>query len=198
MREYLFPVLFALCAFATNANAAPGDLPPHVPMAPGQDIPGGASVVLTSAARGPAGAITFDAGFGTTLSASARLASVADGAGLLDVPRFSRTRRPTPVAGPLAVEPAWVLDAVARLRPSTHVGKAQVLLFDLSDNPRAIEDHKATAIFPIVLPSASAVETQLALSTNDGFTAGHVYGVQIVQLQAGWYRVIAQGNIALE
>jgi hypothetical protein len=189
MQTYsLLLVLFSLSAFANNASASPGDLPEHVPSAPGE-APGGASVVAASSTRGPTGALVFGAGPGTTRAASAHVASMGSSPGLLSVTHFVRT---TDTQAP------WVLDADGHLKAEARPGSAEVVVFDLSNDPHAVENHTAMSIFPIELPAGANAITRLVLSPNDGYAAGRTYDVQIVQRLSGAHRVVGRGTIVLE
>jgi len=192
MRTY--SVLFLLCsvaALANNASASPGDLVDHVPIAPGQSA-GGASVIATAAAHGPTGALVFGAGPGTVRAASAKVASMASSPGLLEGTHFARA-----TANGASAEAAWALDADGHLIADARPGSAEVVIFDLSEDPHAVQNHTAMSIFPIELPASANVTTELMLSPND-YVAGRTYDVQIVQRLKGAHRVVAQGTVVLE
>ncbi len=167
MRTY--SVLFLLCsvaALANNASASPGDLVDHVPLAPGQSA-GGASVISTAAAHGPTGALVFGAGPGTVRAASAKVASMASSPGLLEGTHFARAAS----SGARGAEDVWALDADGHLAADARPGSAEVVIFDLSEDPHAVQNHTATSIFPVELPAGTNVTTRLVLSPNDGYVA---------------------------
>jgi hypothetical protein len=194
MRTYsvLF-LLFSVAALGAEAIASPGDLPDHVPLAPGQS-PAGAIVLSTSAAHGPAGVLVFGAGPGTVRAASAKVASMASPPGLLEGTRFARANS----TRAQAADAPWVLEADAHLAADARHGSAEVVIFDLSEDPRAIQNHTAMSISAVELPASANVTTRLVLSPNDGYVAGRTYDVQIVQRLAGVHRVVAQGSVVLE
>ncbi len=90
----------------------------------------------------------------------------------------------------------WSIELDAALARPAAAGNTLFIFYDLAD-AGAIARHEVTAMHQARVPAGRAVAARIQLFPEDGFSAGHTYRAQIVQLIGGREVILAQGDFAL-
>jgi hypothetical protein len=109
------------------------------------------------------------------------------------LPGFARTLA---VNGSPTQHGAWTIELDANLTKPALAGNAIFLFYDLED-PSSVENHEVTAMHQVKVEAGRMVAMRARLSPEDGFAAGHIYRMQVVQIIGGAEVVLAQGDFAL-
>lgn len=116
-----------------------------------------------------------------------------------DAVSFARTaawHRQAPNAVITSDPTPWVLRLDAKLQQPALAGNALFIFYDAKE-PGAESRRSVTALLQTAVPSKDTLSARLALSSEDGFQAGHTYRVVIAQIINGKEVSLARGLIQL-